>query len=71
MTELESPSQWLALSATLAADGYTLFQWQYGTHRTEGLQARFWASGKPDVEVVTHNEDVETEIIRFNGKNKK
>jgi hypothetical protein len=64
----ESLEQWYNLALTLTEGGYRLFQWQYGAVRPEGLHAWFAASGKADIEVVTHNPEVESAIIKYKLK---
>jgi hypothetical protein len=65
MTLIESIDYWDALSAELQASGYTLYQMQYSIQHPEGFHARFWLSGRPLVEIVTHNYDVYMAIRKF------
>ena len=68
MTEVESLEQWHPLDEMLHNHGYRLWQWQYNTKHPEGFHAWFWVTDRPDVEIVTHNDDVCWEIIQFNRK---
>ena len=70
MTGIESLEQWNTVSNLLIKHGYRRWQWQYGTDRPEGLHVWFWASGRPDVEVVTYSDEVFRAISRYNSPEK-
>jgi len=46
--------------------GWQLWQMQYSFDHPEGFHAWFYKSREPDIEVITHNEDVQKAIISFN-----
>ncbi|MEN6313278.1 MAG: hypothetical protein ABFD25_03400 [Clostridiaceae bacterium] len=51
--------------ARLRELGYTVCQTQYGTWTPEGYHIWFWLSGQPLIELVTHNEEVETMLREY------
>lgn len=64
MKAIESLAEWLPLSAELSARGYKIYQSQYRASSPEGFHAWFWAEDRPDVEIVTHNNDVYRAIMK-------
>lgn len=62
---IETIEEWSAYSELLAKMGYKLWQWQYRAEGPEGFHARFFVSGKPDVEIITHSEEVENAIVSY------
>jgi hypothetical protein len=70
MTRIDTLDQWQALAGELSKGGYHLFQFQYGAGQPEGFHAWFWASGRPEFELVTFNQDIETAIIKFKTQSK-
>lgn len=65
MPKIETMADWNELAAKLAEHRYSLYQWQYGTDRPEGLIARFWKAAAKDIYVRTFNPAVEKAIINF------
>ena len=61
----ETIEQWNILSAKLHKYGYKPWQYQYGWWCEEGLHVWFWKTGKDDIEVVTHSEEVSKAIYKF------
>lgn len=49
----------------LRADGWELWQMQYGYDNPEGFHAWFWKTGQEDVEIVTHSLDVQNSIVGY------
>lgn len=60
--------QWHEMAAALQAGGFTIWQMQYAARQPEGFHVRFWASGRPEIEVVTHNEAIEAAIVNYRAK---
>lgn len=71
MMEIKSLDQWRSLAALLHKHGYRLWQMQYSFQDPEGFHAWFSKSGRPDVEIVTRDPDVQRAIVRFNGTGQK
>jgi len=65
MIVIESEDEWLAFSAILTEDGYSLSQWQYDFDHPLGFHAWFWSSGKRLLEVVTHSGRVQAAILNY------
>lgn len=66
MKIIENLEQWNILAAAMKEKDYRLWQFQYGYDRPEGLHAWFWRKGRDkDVEVVTHNKEVQEAILIF------
>ncbi len=70
MTPVETMNKWDIISELLIKHGYRRWQWQYAVDEPEGLHVWFWASRRPDVEVVTHSEDVFRAILHYNNPEK-
>ena len=67
MKVISTIEQWQILKAAMKEKGYTLWQMQYSAEDKQGFHAWFYKTGKKDVEVVTHNADVQECIIRYNS----
>ena len=48
-------------------NGWRVWQMQYQWNNPEGFHAWFMKHGEPDIEVVTHNEQVQEAIVNFNA----
>lgn len=62
---IEDLSKWADVSAKLSAHGCHLFMMQYSADQPEGFHAWFWWPENPAIEIVTHNPEVQAEIIKF------
>ncbi len=62
---IESIEQWYKLSVKLIENGYQIWQMQYDTRAPEGFHAWFYLTGKPEFEIVTHNDAVHDAIIKY------
>lgn len=62
---IESMEKWLILKQAIIEKGYKLFQMQYNWDMAEGFIATFY-KGNKDVEVITHNKDIEDDIVNSN-----
>lgn len=51
----------------LRANGWGLWQMQYSWDLPEGFHAWFGKVGEEEIEIVTHNEEVEKAIVMFNS----
>jgi hypothetical protein len=67
MKSIETVEQWEILKKTLKEKGYRLWQMQYSYDEPQGFHAWFWKSGRSDVKVVTHNKDIQNDIICYNS----
>jgi hypothetical protein len=65
MEIIESIDEWNLLAKDLAELGYTIWQMQFGVDCPEGFHARFLLAGSPDIEVVTHSEEVRDAILEY------
>jgi len=65
MTIIPSLAAWLPISTELSTRGYQRYIIQYRPESPEGFHAWFWAEGRPDVEVVTHDEGVCKAIMKY------
>ena len=54
----------------LRANGWKLWQMQYGYGLPEGFHAWFWKSGEKDIEIVTHSADVQRAIVEYKSNKK-
>jgi hypothetical protein len=54
----------------LRANDWSLWQTQYKWDSAEGCHAWFWHTGQKDIELVTHNEDVQNAIVKFSADKK-
>lgn len=45
--------------------GYTVWQMQYRWDEPEGFHAWFYKSGHEDIEVITHNKQIQQAIVKF------
>jgi hypothetical protein len=52
----------------LRLNGWDVWQMQYRWNSDEGFHAWFWKTGEDDIEIVTHNEEVQKTIVGFNGQ---
>lgn len=66
MKKIETMEKWNILAAALHEKGYRLWQMQYSWDDKEGFHGWFLHAEKLDVEVITHNGDVERAIVAFN-----
>jgi hypothetical protein len=53
------------MAGLLSKHGYSLWQFQYGYSDPEGFHARFAKTGRQNVEVVTHNSEVQKAIVQY------
>lgn len=67
MKRIETIEQWNPLAAALKEKGYRLWQLQYGWQYPEGFHAWFTKDGSLDFEVITHAEQVQKAIIKYNS----
>jgi hypothetical protein len=65
MMRIESLDAWNRLLPRLVAYGYDRYCTQHDVDDPEGYHAWFWSSGRPDLEIVTHNKDVKAAIMAF------
>jgi hypothetical protein len=65
MISIESTDEWAALSSMLREDEYTIYHMQYDYKHPEGFKVTFWASGKPEIIAVTHNEAVQDAMANY------
>lgn len=61
--------KWLILKDAFIEKGYKPWSYQYSASQEEGLHVWFWKSNRTDIEVVTHNKEIEKDIIRTSWKN--
>lgn len=59
---IETLENWLILKAALKEKGYTAWQFQYYAEHPEGYQVKFF-NGSKDVMVITHNSEVEADMM--------
>jgi hypothetical protein len=50
------------------AGGWKVWQMQFRCSEPEGFHAWFMNDGQEDIEIVTHDEEVQKAIIEFNAK---
>ncbi len=62
--EINTIEHWLVALEYLSENGYKLWQMQYDVHSPEGFHARFWKTGKPDIEIITFSNEVYKAIIK-------
>jgi hypothetical protein len=62
---IDTPDQWATVAARLNKAGYKPFQTQYGMDSEEGQHVTFWASGKPVVEFITHDDATAAAMLRI------
>ncbi len=62
---IESLEKWNRVAEKLRYYDYQLWQWQYDVDAPEGFYARFIASGWPEIEIVTHDENVYNAIMQY------
>ena len=70
MTIINFLTQWYTLLELLSSQGYQRWQWQYDVNHQEGFHAWFRLHDRPDVEVVTHDEDVYKAIMQYENPEK-
>lgn len=63
MKTIESLSQWLILKQAIIDKGYKLWRMQYSYNDPEGFHIWIWKKDKQDVEIVTHNKEVQDDIL--------
>jgi hypothetical protein len=49
----------------LRVNSWRLWQTQYQWDKSEGYHACFWKTGEKDIELVTHNEEVQDVIVNL------
>ena len=57
--------KWNRLSAKMSAHSYGLYVFQHDYDNPEGFHAWFEAPDMPNIEIVTHNQDVNEAILHF------
>ena len=57
--------RWAQVADRLREKGYRTRYWQYDYYEPQGSHAAFWKTGVEDVVVVTHNEEIQQEMIKF------
>jgi hypothetical protein len=62
---IESLDEWITFAARLFDEEFSLWQMQYHIEHPEGFQARFYAPGRKDIEVITHSAEVHDAILKF------
>ena len=65
MKAVGSLAQWEELFVNLTTNKYRIWQTQYDTKSPEGFHTWFYSTGKPELEVVTHNEAVHDAIVNY------
>ena len=68
MYQVETMSRCNKYLDKLRFEGWDVWQMQYQWYHPEGFHAWFWKTGHEDIELVTHNEDVQKAIVSFNAK---
>ena len=63
--DINNLESWNNLLPLLRDAGYSLWQMQYGVDLPEGFHAWFVASGRRDIEVVTHSPEVHAAILAY------
>jgi hypothetical protein len=63
--EIKTMEQWGTLAGLLREHGYRLWQWQYDAAASEGFQACFIKSGRPDVRILTRDAKVQAAIVAY------
>jgi len=59
---VESFEKWLIIKQYIIDNGYRSWQRQYDYSTKEGYQVRFWKANTEQIEVITHNKDIEEDI---------
>lgn len=67
MKLIETLENWNILATAMKEKGWRLWQTQFIFDNEEGFHAWFRKDNKPEVEVVTHNEEVQKAIISYNS----
>lgn len=67
MKIIETIEKWKVAEAYFREHDYRFWQSQYSWDMDEGFHAWFF-NGQKDVEVVTHNEEIQRMIIAFNAQ---
>ena len=65
---VETMSRCVKYLDKLRAEGWDVWQMQYRWNLPEGFHAWFWKTGQEDIEIVTHNEEVQAAIVTFDSK---
>jgi hypothetical protein len=66
---IESIEHWNQACKYLKENNYKVWQSQYSWKQKEGFHAWFGSrEDKEQIEIVTHNRDVEKEIVMFNSQ---
>ena len=60
---IETIEQWQILKAALIEKGYKVWQMQFSYDMPEGFHAWFWKDGSQQVEVATHNLNIQKDIV--------
>lgn len=63
--KINTIERWKIANDYLSQNNYTLWQMQYDTKSPEGFHARFYVTGKPDIEIITFNEEVYKAILKY------
>lgn len=70
---IESMPHWNQAKKYLIENAYSAWQWQYRWNHEEGFHAWFGnsetVSENDRIEIITHCEDVEKAIVKFNSQN--
>ena len=62
---VETMEKWNRFAVKMSAHGYGLCVFQHDYDDPEGFHAWFEAPDMPNVEIVTHNQDVNEAILHF------
>ena len=65
MKQIETLEQWYTFADMLSVAGYRLSQSQDNDNSPEGFLVNLIASGRPDLEISTHNADVYNAILEY------
>ena len=65
MKQIDTLDQWFTFSEMLSAAGYRLSPSQSDDNHQEDFLARFLASGRPDLEISTHDADVYSAMLNY------
>lgn len=65
MKQIDTLDQWYSFADMLSAAGYRLSSSQGDDKSPEGFLARFLASGRPDLEILTHDADVYNAMLKY------
>jgi hypothetical protein len=65
MKQIDTLDQWYTFADMLSVAGYRLSPSQGDDNTTEGYLACFLASGRPDLEISTHDADVYSAMLKY------